>query len=57
MVPTSDSANATARIDANNIFNHPNFSGVATTINAENFGWVTGVGAMRAVTLSLRFNF
>ena len=44
-------------IDANNIFNHPNYSSVATTINAENFGWVTGVGAMRALTLSLRFNF
>ena len=44
-------------IDATNIFNHPNYSGVATTINAQNFGWVTGVGAMRAVTLSLRFNF
>ena len=44
-------------IDANNIFNHPNYSGIATTVNAENFGWVTGVGGMRAVTLSLRFNF
>lgn len=44
-------------IDAANIFNHPNYSGVATTINAQNFGWVTGVGAMRAVTLSLRMNF
>jgi len=44
-------------IDTTNIFNHPNYSGVATTISSENFGWVTGVGAMRAVTLSLRFNF
>jgi hypothetical protein len=44
-------------IDATNIFNHPNYSGIATTINAQNFGWVTGVGAMRAVTLRLRFNF
>jgi hypothetical protein len=44
-------------IDANNIFNHPNYSGVATTINAQNFGWVTSVAAMRSVTLSLRFNF
>ena len=44
-------------IDATNIFNHPNYSSVATTINAQNFGWVTGVGAMRAITLSLRANF
>ena len=44
-------------INANNIFNHPNYSSVATTINAENFGWVTGVGAMRSISLALRFNF
>ncbi len=44
-------------IDTTNIFNHPNYSSVATTISSENFGWVTGVGAMRAVTLSLRMNF
>ena len=44
-------------INANNIFNHPNYSSVATTINAENFGWVTGVGAMRSLSLALRFNF
>jgi hypothetical protein len=44
-------------INANNIFNHPNYTGIASTINAENYGWVTGVSAMRAVTLALRFNF
>ena len=44
-------------IDTINTCNHPNYSGIATTINSENFGWVTGVGGMRAVTLSLRFNF
>jgi hypothetical protein len=44
-------------INANNIFNHPNYSGIATTTNAENFGWVTGVGAMRSLSMALRFNF
>jgi hypothetical protein len=44
-------------INANNIFNHPNYSGVATTINAQNFGWVTSVGAMRSLNVALRFNF
>jgi len=44
-------------INTNNTFNHPNYSSVATTLNAQNFGWVTGVAAMRSVTLSLRFNF
>jgi len=44
-------------IDTTNIFNHPNETGVATSFGAQNFGWVTGVGAMRAVTISLRMNF
>jgi len=44
-------------INANNIFNHPNYSGVAGTINAQNFGWVTGVAAMRSLNAALRFNF
>ena len=44
-------------IDTSNTFNHPNYTGIATTISAQNFGWVTGVGGMRTVTLSLRMNF
>jgi hypothetical protein len=44
-------------INANNIFNHPNYAGVATTINAQNFGWVTNVAAMRSLNIALRFNF
>jgi len=44
-------------INANNIFNHPNWTGIATTVNAENFGWVTGVSAMRSINFALRLNF
>jgi hypothetical protein len=44
-------------IDTSNTFNHPNYSGVSTIMNAQNFGWVTSVASMRTVTLSLRFNF
>jgi len=44
-------------IDAANLFNTPNFGGVATTLNAQNYGWVTSVKSMRALTASLRFNF
>jgi len=44
-------------IDATNIFNTPNYSGVATTMNAQNFGWVTSVKAMRALTFTMRLNF
>lgn len=44
-------------INTSNSFNHPNYSSIATTINAQNYGWVTGVAGMRTVTLALRFNF
>jgi len=44
-------------IDTSNTFNHPNYGGIGTTINAQNFGWVTSVRSMRTVTLSLRMNF
>jgi hypothetical protein len=44
-------------INANNIFNHPNWGGVSTTLNAQNFGWVTSVAAMRSLNAALRFNF
>ena len=45
------------RIEANNVFNIPNFSALGTVVNASNFGRVTGVGSMRALTFSLRFRF
>jgi hypothetical protein len=44
-------------IDSTNIFNTPNYGGVATSLNAQNYGWVTSVKAMRALTMSLRLNF
>ena len=40
-----------------NVFNHPNWSGVSTNVTALNFGQVTGVGRMRAMTFNLRINF
>ncbi len=45
------------RITADNIFNTPKFSGLATTVNGEGFGRVTSVGAMRRVIFSLRLRF
>jgi hypothetical protein len=55
--PREKNLRAQFRIDSNNIFNHPNWSSIASTVNSQNFGWVTGVSGMRAVTLSLRVNF
>ncbi len=40
-----------------NVFNHPNFGGVSTTINALNFGRVTSVRSMRQMTFNLRISF
>jgi hypothetical protein len=40
-----------------NLLNHPNWSGVSTTVNKFNFGQVTSVGAMRSMTANLRIRF
>ncbi|HEV2494902.1 MAG TPA: TonB-dependent receptor [Terriglobia bacterium] len=45
------------RIEANNIFNTPNFGSLATVINATNFGRVLSVRGMRTVDASLRLRF
>jgi len=45
------------RIEADNIFNTPSFSGLATVVNATNFGRVTSVGAMRTILASFRLRF
>ncbi|MGH9325377.1 MAG: carboxypeptidase regulatory-like domain-containing protein [Terriglobia bacterium] len=45
------------RIAANNAFNIVNFSGLATTVNSNTFGRVTGVGSMRTLNFSVRLRF
>ncbi len=45
------------RIEANNIFNTPNFGGLATVVNAVDFGRVTSVQPMRTLTMTMRFSF
>lgn len=45
------------RLSANNVLNHPEFSGVNTTINSPLFGQVTSMAAMRSVQLVLRYRF
>jgi len=55
--PREKNLRAQFRIDSTNAFNHPNWASIASTVNSQNFGWVTGVSAMRALTLSLRVNF
>ena len=45
------------RMETTNTFNHPNFSGLNTSINSLTFGRVQGAQGMRSVDLQLRFNF
>jgi len=45
------------RIETTNLFNTPNFSGLATVVNGQGFGRVTSVRGMRGIAFSLRFRF
>ena len=45
------------RVEANNLFNTPNFSGLATVINAADFGRVTSVRDMRTLDFVIRLRF
>jgi hypothetical protein len=46
-----------ARIEANNVLNHPNITGYGTTVNAVNYGLATNAGNMRSMQFLLRFRF
>ena len=45
------------RVSANNLFNTPNWGGLATVVNGQSFGRITSVRSMRSVTFSLRVRF
>ncbi len=45
------------RVESNNIFNTPKFTGLSTVVNGQGFGRVTSVGAMRSIVFSLRLRF
>lgn len=57
-IPLSEHARFTIRADAHNAFNHPQFSGLGTSVtNAKTFGTVTGAQDPRMVLLVGRFTF
>jgi hypothetical protein len=45
------------RWQVSNVLNHPNYAGVATVVNALNFGRVTSVGQLRQMQFNLRISF
>ena len=53
----SESRGLDLRIQANNIFNIAQFTGINTTVNSLTYGEVTSVANMRRVTLIARYRF
>jgi hypothetical protein len=45
------------RLSANNVFNHPNFSSIDTTLGSPTFGQVVAAGAMRTAQITARYRF
>jgi hypothetical protein len=56
-IPVREHSAFTIRVDAHNAFNHPQFSGLGTTITSANFGQVTGAEDPRMLLLVGRFRF
>ncbi|HLV87759.1 MAG TPA: TonB-dependent receptor [Candidatus Sulfotelmatobacter sp.] len=57
VIPLKESRVLEFRAQASNIFNHPNYSAIDTSLTSPTFGRVTGVGGMRQITLTARFRF
>ncbi|MHB1698973.1 MAG: outer membrane beta-barrel protein [Acidobacteriaceae bacterium] len=45
------------RAEAFNVFNHTNFTGIATTLSQSNYGQVTAAGEARVMQLALKLHF
>ncbi len=56
-IPFKDMMGVEVRLDAQNVFNHPVYTGIDTTVNSPTFGQVISVGSMRKIQASTRFRF
>jgi hypothetical protein len=56
-IPLKESMGLEMRAEASNVLNHPNYSGIDTTVNSPTFGQVISVASMRKMTLSLHYRF
>ena len=56
-VPFSDTRMLEFRLQANNVFNTPQFTTIDTLVGTPQFGRVTAVGAMRRLQMLARFRF
>jgi trimeric autotransporter adhesin len=55
--PLGESRMLEIRAQADNVFNHPVFSSIDTTLNTLAFGQVTGTSSMRTIQIVTRFRF
>ncbi len=55
--PMSEGKVMEFRISADNVFNHPNYASIDTTLGSTTFGQVVSVGSMRTAQLTARFRF
>jgi len=55
--PFKDGMSLEMRAEADNVLNHPNYSGIDTTVNSPTYGQVTSVASMRKMILSLHYRF
>jgi trimeric autotransporter adhesin len=57
LIPLKESRMLEFRAQATNIFNIPNWTSIDTSVTSPTFGRVTGIGAMRQITMTARFRF
>jgi hypothetical protein len=56
-IPLHDMMAFEIRAEANDVFNHANFTGIDTTVNSPTYGQVISVGSMRKMQIFARFRF
>ena len=57
VVPIREGRMLELRMQASNVFNHPQYASIDTTVNSPTFGRVIAVGAMRTLQFTARFRF
>jgi hypothetical protein len=55
--PIHERLNATLRLEAFNVLNHPNFNNPTTSLTSSTFGQISGSSAARIFQGSVKFNF
>jgi hypothetical protein len=56
-IPLKDSMSLEMRAEADNVLNHPNYSGIDTGLNSPSYGQVTSVASMRKMVVSVHYRF